>query len=83
MSNMCDAKCGHAILDMKCGDAMWIDGVVHGEYQWWCAVMQDVKCGCGIPSVVEWCDAILDMVVSCGMIEMQCMPCAGLECVLG
>ena len=25
-----------------------------------CAVMQDVKCGCGIPSDVEWFDAILD-----------------------
>ena len=24
--------------------------------------MQDVKCGCGIPSDVEWSDAILDMV---------------------
>ena len=41
----------------------------------WCAVMQDVKCGCGIPSDVEWFDAILDM-VWCGMrVEMQCGMC--------
>ena len=32
------------------------------SHTWWCAVMQDVKCGCGIPSDVEWFDAILDMV---------------------
>ena len=38
--------------------------------------MQDVKCGCGIPSV-EWFDAILDMAVRCGMmVEMQCGMCA-------
>ena len=45
---------------VKCGEAMWNDGVVH------------VKCGCGILSDVEWFDAILDM-VRCGMtVEMQC-----------
>ena len=26
----------------------------------WCAATQDVKCGCGLPSDVEWFDAILD-----------------------
>ena len=37
--------------------------------------MQDVKCGRGIPSDVEWFDAILYM-VSCGMlVEMQCGMC--------
>ena len=37
-----------------------------------CRLMQDVKCGCGIRSDVEWFDAILDM-VRCGMtVEMQC-----------
>ena len=34
---------------------MWNDG----RGIWWCAVMQDVKCGCGRPSDVEWFDAIL------------------------
>ena len=39
---------------MKCGDVMWNDGVVHGEYG-------------GVPLcktevVVEWVDAISDMV---------------------
>ena len=38
---------------------MWNDGVVHGEYG---VLMQDVKCGCGIPSDVEWSNAISDMV---------------------
>ena len=38
--------------------------------------MEDVKCGCGIPSDVEWFDAILDMAVRCRMIvEMQCGMC--------
>ena len=45
---------------VKC-DAMWNNGVVHVEYSV-CAVMQDVNCGCGIPSYVEWFDAKLDMV---------------------
>ena len=40
---------------MKCGNAMWNDG---GGI-WWRAVMQDVKCGCGIPSDVKWFDPIL------------------------
>ena len=26
--------------------------------------MQDVKCGCGIPSDVEWFDAILDIIIN-------------------
>ena len=56
---------------MKCGDAMWNDGVEYGG-----VLMQDVKCGCGIPSDVEWFDAILDMAVRCRMIvEMQCGMC--------
>ena len=42
---------------VKCGDATQ-NGVVHGE----CGGVQDVICGCGIPSDVEWFDAILDMV---------------------
>ena len=44
--------------------------------------MQDVKCGCGIPSDVEWFDTILDMAVRCGMmVEMQCGMCGVLlEC---
>ena len=51
---------------VKCGDGMM---------EWWCAVMQDVKCGCGIPSDLEWFDAILYM-VSCGMmVKMQCGKC--------
>jgi len=33
--------------DVKCGDAIWNDGVVHGKYSG--VLMQDVKCGCGIP----------------------------------
>ena len=38
--------------------------------------MQDVKCGCGIPSDVEWFDTILDMAVRCEMMaEMQCGMC--------
>ena len=52
---------------VKCGDAMWNDGVEYGG-----VLMQDVKCGCGIPSDVEWFDAILDMAVCGGMmVEMQ------------
>ena len=46
---------------MKCSDAIWNGGVVHGEYGG--VLMQEVKCGCGIPCDVEWFDAILDMVV--------------------
>ena len=40
-----------ATSGVKCCDAMW-NGVVHGE----CGgvLMQDVKCGCGIPSDAEW-----------------------------
>ena len=41
---------------MRCcetrGDAMWNDGAVYVEYSR--ALMQDVKCGCGIPSDVEY-----------------------------
>ena len=58
---------------VKCGDAIWNDGVVHGEYG---CVLQDVKCGCGIPSDVEWFDAILNMVWCGMMVEMQCGMCA-------
>ena len=43
------------------GDATWNDGVVHGEYGG--VLMQDVKCGCGIPSDVERFDTILNMAV--------------------
>ena len=39
-----------------------------------CAVMQDVKCGCGIPTDVEWFDAILDM--GGAMVQMQYGMCA-------
>ena len=65
----------------------WCDvnnGVVHGEYGSvrWCKMWN--WCGCGIPSDVEWFDAMLDMVVWCGMVsgwsavwDVWC----GLECV--
>ena len=41
---------------------------------WWCVVIQDVKCG--IPSDVEWFDAVLDMLWCGMMVEMQCGMCA-------
>ena len=68
-----------AMSGVKCGDAMWNEGVVYGD----CGgvPMQVVKC-CGIPSDVEWFDAILDMVWCGMMVEMQCGMCCGLECVL-
>ena len=67
----CDATC--AVSD----EVLWNVGWWCGAWGiWWCVVMQDVKCGCGIPSDVEWFDAILDMV------EMQCRMWCGLECVL-
>ena len=54
---------------VKCGDAMWNEWCA----TWWCAV---AKCGSGIPSDVEWFDAILDMAVWCGItVEMQCGMC--------
>ena len=51
----------HAMSDEKCGDAMW--RMVW--YMWNMVVCcEDAKCGCGIPSDVEWFDgAILDMAV--------------------
>ena len=53
---------------------------------WWCAVMQDVKCSCGIPRDVEWFDAILDMAVytmlNDGWNAVWDVLCDGLECVL-
>ena len=73
----CDAKCGVVQCQTRC--AMWwcdVECWCGTRGIWWCAVMQDVKCGCGIPSDVEWFDAILDMVVWCGMlVEMQCGMC--------
>ena len=36
---------------VKCGNAMWNAGVVHGDYGG--VLMQDVKRGCGIPSDIE------------------------------
>ena len=55
---------------VKC-DAMW-NVVVQGE----CGgvLMQDVKCGCGILSDVEWFDARLDVMQNGS--EMQCGMCA-------
>ena len=41
---------------MRCGMVVGCMGNVL------CAMMQDVKCGCGILSDVEWFDAILDTV---------------------
>ena len=38
--------------DVKCDDAMWN-----------MVVCCDARCVCGIPSDVEWLEAILDMVV--------------------
>ena len=39
-----------AMSGVKWGDAMW-----NGAWgMWLCAVMQDVKCGCGIQSDVEY-----------------------------
>ena len=64
MQSMCDMVWCRAMSGVKCGDAMWNDGVVHGEYGvlWW-------RCD------AEWFDAILDM-VWCGiMVEMQCGMC--------
>ena len=55
---------------VKCGDAMWNDGVVHGGYGG--VLMQDVKCGCGIQSGVEWFDATLQGVK---WLKMQCGMC--------
>ena len=69
---------------VKCGDAMWNDGVVHGEYQWCAGCKMWNGCGCGIPSNVEWFDAILDMVVWCrndGWTAVWDVWC-GLECKL-
>ena len=54
----------HAMSDVLwnvSGDAMsrgimvWYGHVEHSG-----VLMQDVKCGCGIPSDVEWFDTILD-----------------------
>ena len=39
---MCNGRCV-----VKYGDAILNDGVIHGEYSG--VLMQDVKCGCGIP----------------------------------
>ena len=47
---------------------------------WWCAVMQDVKCGCGIPSDVVWFDAIV--MLNDGWNAVWDVWCGGLECVL-
>ena len=55
---------------MRCGMMVWCMGNMVG-----CAVMQDVKCGCGIPSDVEWFDAILDTMWCGMMVEMQCGKC--------
>ena len=54
---------------------------------WWCAVMQDVKCGCGIPSDVEWFDAILDMVwcrMKCwnAVWDVWCEMCGIVQCAI-
>ena len=56
---------------------MW-NGVVHGK----CGgvLMQDVKCGCGIPSDAEWFDAQLDM-QNDGRNAVWDV-CCGMECVL-
>ena len=40
---------------MQCGTMVW-------QYMWNMVVCcEDAKCGCGIPSDVEWSDVILDM----------------------
>ena len=72
----CDAKCDVVQCQTRC--EMWSCDVEWwcGAWGiWWCAVMQDVKCGCGIPSDVEWFDVILDMVWCRMMVEMQCGKC--------
>ena len=56
----CDATCDDTQYQTRCCE-MWCDvewwcgtcGI------WWCAVMHDVKCGCGIPSDVEWFDTFI------------------------
>ena len=66
----------HGVMSCNVRCEMWWCDV---EWLLWCMgnvvvcrLMQDVKCGCGIRSDVEWFDAILDM-VRCGMtVEMQC-----------
>ena len=44
---MCNGRCV-----VKYGDAILNDGVIHGEYSG--VLMQDVKCGCGIPIWNGW-----------------------------
>ena len=51
----CDVQCQMRCEMWRCDVEWWCGawGI------WWCAVMQDVKCGCGIPSDVVWFDAIV------------------------
>jgi len=60
-------QCQMRNVVMRCGTMVWyMCNMV--------ACCEDAKCGCGIPSDVEWFDgAILDMAVRCGMmVKMQC-----------